>query len=132
MYDVINEKNIKRGCFARLCNPKQVGYISTIGVIDELRNLGVGKILLSKAIFVLKLKKNCIGVYLHVIKHNKSAINFYESNEFFRGKYLENFYFIQKNYYDSVVFFKLFNSLSPVYNKIDVKNSNYEIISNKD
>lgn len=72
------------------------------------------------------MRKTCIGIYLHVIHHNKSAINFYTSNEFCRGKYLENFYYIKKNYYDCIVFFKLFehskleaNYLTNIESKID-------------
>ena len=134
MYDNINDDNEKRNCFKRLCNPKSVGYISNIGVIDEIRKIGIGKILLSKSIEILKLKKTCIGVYLHVIKHNKSAINFYVSNEFSRGKYIENHYYIQKNYYDAIIFYKLFKINKKVipdnnYNQNKIK---YEIIQNNE
>lgn len=118
MSDLINDTKIKRNFIARLCNPKQVGYISTIGVIEEVRKIGIGKALLSQAIGILKINKKCIGVYMHVITHNKSAINFYASNEFCRGKYLENHYFIERNHYDCIVFYKLFAS-----NKMEIKSS---------
>jgi ribosomal protein S18 acetylase RimI-like enzyme len=85
-----------------------VGYISTIGVIDELRKKGIGNILLEKAINIIKLKKTCIGVFLHVIKYNTSAINFYFKNSFIKGKYLKDFYYINNNNYDAIVFYKLF------------------------
>jgi ribosomal protein S18 acetylase RimI-like enzyme len=114
--DAINDISIRRTCLSRLCNPKYAGYISTIGVIDEIRGIGVGKNLLTKAISIMKMRKSCRGIYLHVIRHNKSAINFYTSNEFCRGKYFENFYCLQKNYYDCIVFYKLFE------HKIDAKN----------
>jgi len=131
----INDDTIKRNCIARLCNPKQVGYISTIGVVDEVRGIGIGKTLLSKAILALKMKKNCIGVYLHVIKHNKSAINFYLSNEFNRGKYHENFYKIQKYYYDCIVFYKIFERTKVKIDENAIKKESkekikYQIISN--
>ena len=127
---------IKRSCIARICNPRKIGYISTIGVIDEIRRLGIGKILLDKSISILKMKKNCIGVYLHVIQHNKSAMNFYIKNQFCRGKYLENFYFIQKNYYDCIVFYQLFDNFkfkNPNENNKDkIDNISYHIIDNSE
>lgn len=102
-------------------------------MIDEARKTGIGKTLLSKALEMLQRNKNCLGVYLHVIKNNKSAINFYISNNFSKGKVLENYYHIQKNYYDCLVFYKILNCEYFVFNSgIEKKKNQYINIRNSD
>ena len=56
LFEGIKDNKISRSCFSRFCNPLLAGYISTIGVIDELRKIGIGKILLEKAVSLMKNK----------------------------------------------------------------------------
>ncbi len=72
----------KRNCFLEFISRKVFGYISTIGVIDELRQLGLGRKLIEEAIYIMKCKSNCIGVFLHVVEYNMTAIKFYRKLNF--------------------------------------------------
>ncbi len=52
-------------------------YIMTLGVIDEFRQKGVGKMLVNRIIQIGKKYQNIKLVSLHVISYNKAAIRFY-------------------------------------------------------
>jgi ribosomal protein S18 acetylase RimI-like enzyme len=54
----------------------------TLGVIDEFRKKGVGKLLIESILEVGNEWKSVKLVYLHVISYNKAAINFYKKNAF--------------------------------------------------
>jgi len=49
----------------------------TLGVIDEFRQKGVGKMLVNRIIQIGKKYQNIKLVSLHVISYNKAAIRFY-------------------------------------------------------
>lgn len=100
----------KRNCLTKICNPLVFGYISTIGVVDEYRRLGIGKILLDKAICIMENNPKCIGVFLHVIEHNKSAIKFYKSLDFNEGNLLIDHYIINHAYFNARVFYRIFKN----------------------
>ena len=53
-------------------------YIATIGVIDEVRRLGIGSQLINHAIKYTKENDRADVVYLHVIEYNQAAIMFYK------------------------------------------------------
>jgi ribosomal protein S18 acetylase RimI-like enzyme len=87
----------------------QFAYIMTIGVVDECRGLNIGSKLLNKMInYFTSYHPNCLGIYLHVVEYNKVAINFYRKNKFFEANGLRNYYHINGDVYDAVVFAKLF------------------------
>mgnify|MGYP002347695474 CR=1 FL=1 len=49
----------------------------TLGVIDEFRKKGVGKMLVDKIISIGRKYQNLKLISLHVISYNKAAIRFY-------------------------------------------------------
>eukprot|EP00916_Digyalum_oweni_P016653 GHVL01027296.1.p1 GENE.GHVL01027296.1~~GHVL01027296.1.p1 ORF type:complete len:272 (+),score=88.15 GHVL01027296.1:605-1420(+) len=94
-------------------NP-QVGYILTLGVIDEYRKNGLAKILLYKGInkYVYKyIYIKCI--YLHVIDYNKYAINLYKKYGFIYISYISNFYNIFEKSYGSYLYAYYLNGYKP-------------------
>ena len=57
----------------------------TIGVIDEVRKLGIGTRLLSSITeHVERYHSSVEAIYLHVIIYNHSALKFYDKNGFKR------------------------------------------------
>jgi ribosomal protein S18 acetylase RimI-like enzyme len=107
-YNEINHLK-SRSCLSRFCDPYYFAYISTIGVIDELRKHGLGRKLLEKVFEILSLRDKCFGVYLHVITYNKSAIAFYEKLHWYRGKLSKDHYIINEAYFNSFSYYKFFN-----------------------
>lgn len=99
----------KRNCLYYLCARRRIGYISTIGVIDEFRRCGLGKVILDRYISLVKDK--CIAICLHVIEHNEAAIKFYFKNNFIEGVKDDKHYFIRGAYYAARAFIALFDSL---------------------
>lgn len=82
-------------------------YIATIGVIDEVRRLGIGSKLVETVIDWTKLHKpQWEVIYLHVIDYNQAAIRFYEKNNFENYGRYQGYYFIADEFYDSYLFFK--------------------------
>jgi ribosomal protein S18 acetylase RimI-like enzyme len=86
-------------------------YIMTIGVIDECRRLKLGTKLLNLVTDHFMNTYNCLGIYLHVVEYNNTAIKFYMKNEFLDLALVKNYYCIGDNYYSSKVFVKFFSSL---------------------
>jgi ribosomal protein S18 acetylase RimI-like enzyme len=89
----------------------EYAYIMTIGVVDECRRMKLGTKLLNKAIEYYFNRKNCLGLYLHVVHYNQTAINFYRRNNFIECSTLKNYYKIKEEVYDSIVFVKFFNQM---------------------
>lgn len=88
----------------------QFCYIMTIGVIDEFRKKGISKILINKLIDKAKQKtNNCKGLFLHVIEHNTTAIKFYESLGFNKGRTFHNYYNINSAIYNALGYYKIFD-----------------------
>lgn len=96
-----------RCCITKIIDPYYFGYVSTIGVIDEFRRFGIGRIILNKALDLFSLETKCIAAYLHVIEYNKSAIKFYISNNFQEAGILNDFYTINNAMFNSKVFYKI-------------------------
>lgn len=87
----------------------ECAYIMVIGVVDEMRRLKLGTKILNKIIEIYLAKTNCICLYLHVISHNESAINFYVKNDFILAGKFKNYYKIKNEFYDSNVYVKCFS-----------------------
>ena len=83
-------------------------YIMTIGVLDECRKMNIGTNILNRIINIALTDNLCVGVYLDVVNYNKPAIKFYEKNNFKKVSTIKNYYNINNEKYDSIVFLKIF------------------------
>lgn len=110
-----------RNCIHRLLFPYKFGYISTLGVINEFRRLGLAKILIKKAIEKIELTQNCVGVFLHVIEYNQSAIKFYNSIGFSIAEKYKDYYIINDSKFDANIFY------IPIRNEHLFKSHKYKI-----
>jgi len=79
-------------------------YLMALGVINEMRNKGLGKILLNKLIESVEEDVKLLYIYLDVIEHNKSGIDFYNRNNFKKIRVRENYYEIGDKEYDGWVY----------------------------
>ena len=79
-------------------------YILTFGVINEVRNKGVGSLLLKQLIQIGREYSviKCIG--LDVVSYNDQAIKCYEKNGFIKVKTKKDYYEIFEKNYDAIVF----------------------------
>jgi len=76
-----------------------------IGVVEELRKLGIATKLLEEIYTKIFIKKpNCDGIFLHVIESNLPAINFYTKNSFTKIHEMSNYYDIDDINYKAIVF----------------------------
>ena len=84
-------------------------YIMTLGVIDEVRKLGLGTTLLQKTFYhVAQHYPECEIIYLHVVDYNKSAINFYTKKNHFKVMKREvDHYTIFDEEYDALVLYTI-------------------------
>ena len=80
------------------------GYLHSLGVIDEYRNLSVGTKLLELFIEAMK-KKACVVLYLNIIIHNNAAIKFVEANNWHYFGNEKNHYKYRDNLYDSKMYY---------------------------
>ena len=80
------------------------GYLHSLGVIDEYRNLSVGTRLLDLFIEDMK-KKTCVVLYLNIIIHNNAAIKFVEANNWHYFGNEKNHYKYRDNLYDSKMYY---------------------------
>lgn len=79
----------------------------TIGVLDEYRKMHIGSKIIEN-IYQIALKYDiCLGIYLDVICYNKSAIKFYEKNNFEKVKEIKDYYEINGEKYDSNVYLRI-------------------------
>jgi len=90
-------------------NSKYFIYVQSLGVIDECRRLKLGTLLLNEIIKIHYLDYDCLGIYLHVVVYNQTAIKFYEKNKFREINHIFNYYQIEGKYYDSKVMGRLFH-----------------------
>jgi ribosomal-protein-alanine N-acetyltransferase len=77
------------------------GYMANLAVLEDYRNMGIGKSLLLKLIDFCK-DKNLAFLSLEVRQSNKSAIKLYESNNFILEGKRKNFY--QKPTEDALIY----------------------------
>jgi ribosomal protein S18 acetylase RimI-like enzyme len=88
----------------------EFAYIMVIGVVDECRRMKLGTEMLNRLMETFAKRKNCLCVYLHVVKYNETAIKFYQRNNFINTTCLKNFYRIKNEFYDCEVFVRFFTS----------------------
>jgi len=111
--DIIN----KRGCCYKFTkffkfwhDPALMLYIMTIGVVDEVRRMGIGSILIEKSIELARERfPLCSGIDLHVIEHNKSAIEFYKKKGYQQLQKIDDYYTLNGKHYSAYHFGKLFD-----------------------
>ena len=86
-------------------------YIMTLGVIDEVRKLGIGTILLEKLYRQIAYNyPECGIIYLHVVSYNDSAIKFYkEKNDFKFLRTVQDHYEIFGKEYNAEIYYKIFD-----------------------
>lgn len=75
----------------------------TLGVIDEFRKKGIGKILIDRLYEECQQYSEIKFIYLHVISYNEAAIRFYEKNAFKLLETIDNYYHIENNTYQAKV-----------------------------
>ena len=80
------------------------GYLHSLGVIDEYRNLSVGTRLLDLFIEDMK-KKSAVVLYLNIIIHNNAAVKFIEANNWHYFGNEKNHYKYRDNLYDSKIYY---------------------------
>ncbi|CAG9325173.1 unnamed protein product [Blepharisma stoltei] len=91
-------------------------YIITIGVIEELRCLGIGSEL------ILRMQRQAesliempLYIYLHVVVYNNEAIAFYERKGFIRAEHISDHYYIDGKFYDAYLYiFYINNAKTPI------------------
>jgi ribosomal protein S18 acetylase RimI-like enzyme len=82
-------------------------YLMTIGVLKAYQRLGIGTLLLNRAISQAQALVPIKEIYLHVQAENEAAIAFYERHQFTRGP-LETQYYQSLANGDAYVFFRQF------------------------
>jgi hypothetical protein len=89
------------------CQMYHCVYIMTIGVLDGCRQMSIGSNMLNN-IFNIALRDDiCVGIYLDVIYYNKSAIKFYEKNNFKKVKEIKDYYDLNGKNYDANVYLRI-------------------------
>jgi histone acetyltransferase MCC1 len=91
---------------------EQALYIMTLGILNQYRRKGLGRLLLEKCILHARGFPCCGAVYLHVITSNRGAIRFYESNDFQRLRELEGYYVIAHQRFNSFLYILYINGAS--------------------
>jgi ribosomal protein S18 acetylase RimI-like enzyme len=123
---IIRNKN----CFSKIkdcfkTTSDKFAYLPFICVIDEYRREKIGTELLNKMIIELK-RINVIGIFIHLIEHNISAIKFFEMNNWIYGGVVFNYYNFDK-YYDGQVYYKLLN-FEYQFQQVEIRGLNEEKI----
>ena len=95
----------ERGFFNSFFSKKgECFYIHSFGIIDEYRKKGICTNLFNKVIAEMKVRK-CIGIYMHVIEYNKSAISFLEKNKWMNAGIRKHYYCLDGKFFDAKTFY---------------------------
>ena len=98
---------------------ENTAYILTIGVVDELRRRGIGRVMLREGVRrVAEVDRSCLVIYLHVISYNQSAIELYKSERFTEFDWYESFYFFNGQSYDGILYYKLIDRRESALEKL--------------
>ena len=118
-------------CFCT--HPREmVAYIMTLGVIDEMRRFGIGTKLLKQAQYLVQNKfPMCKALALHVVEYNRSAIRFYERNEFLFLKMLSKYYHIRGKEYTALLLALPLKNEKNQLRKITCESKNENIVNKK-
>lgn len=80
-------------------------YIVTIGVVEELRGLGIASELISRCQSSCEeFTERPLYLYLHVAAYNYEAIPFYEKRGFLRADHISEHYYIDGKFYDAYLY----------------------------
>ena len=79
-------------------------HLMALGVINEVRNKGIGTLLIKRLLDSVKEQSNFKYIYLNVITYNESAIAFYEKNGFVKKQTKEKLYEIFDKTYDGITY----------------------------
>ncbi|KAK8824158.1 hypothetical protein WA556_003482, partial [Blastocystis sp. ATCC 50177/Nand II] len=104
-------------CFA------YVTYILNIAVFPKYRRYGVGSCFLQRVIKRYSGEPLCGGVYLHTLSDSAQNISFYQSNGFQRVQVNEDFYFIDGDWKNSILFFYPLHGARAVENPLNSASS---------
>jgi len=80
-------------------------YLCVLGVVSEMRNKGLATILVQKVTTLAKQTFPFVKVvYLDVLSSNNAAINFYKKNGFIKTHVKKEYYQINDEIFDSLVY----------------------------
>ncbi len=82
-------------------------YIMNIGVLDEYRKMNIGSNILTQILNIALKDDICVGIYLDVINYNKSAIKFYEKNNYKKVNEIKEYYEINGKKHDAHVYLRV-------------------------
>jgi len=93
---------------------RRIVYILTFGVRDTYRRAGIGHMLLHKLLAQVMKIPLCRAIYLHTDVENNAAANFYTTNNFLAMRRIKDFYLIDGQRRDSVLFVHYIHSRSTI------------------
>lgn len=93
-------------------------YLMALGVINEVRNKGLGKLLLNELFRRLENDVKILYIYLDVIEHNNSGINFYNRNKFKKLRIKEAYYEIGEKEYNGILYYRLLQNNLEVWKNL--------------
>lgn len=99
----INEK--VQACLK--CQMYRCVYIMTIGVLDGCRQMNIGSHIIDNIFKIAVNDELCFAIYLDVICYNKTAIRFYEKNNFKKVKENKDYYEFDGKKFDGYVYLRL-------------------------
>ncbi|CAM9676954.1 unnamed protein product [Chrysoparadoxa australica] len=82
----------------------KAAYMLTLATLPGYRNQGIGSVLLEGCVAEAGRRIDCGAVFLHVITHNRLAIQFYEKRGFVRVKELPGYYLIDGFHHNCYVY----------------------------
>ena len=85
-------------------------YVLVLGVLNDFRRQGLASLLLQQLYHNVDRYSNCHAIYLHVLHSNRSAIEFYRSQQFQCHQHLRRFYTIKNELFDAFCFVRYFHS----------------------
>mmetsp|Transcript_20959 Transcript_20959/g.35101 ORF Transcript_20959/g.35101 Transcript_20959/m.35101 type:complete len:312 (-) Transcript_20959:348-1283(-) len=92
---------------------KNVCYIMTLGLTEPYRRSGLGSKLIQQCEAYALSFVDCGAIYLHVIVDNEAAIKFYQKNGYMELRCLEEFYYIDEQYYSAYLYIRYIHGARP-------------------
>lgn len=113
-YRPLNHDLIRFSCSDLYCDKYGI-YILTFGIINEVRSLGIGSILLQNLLQLAEKYNQIKYFYLDVIAYNDSGIRCYEKNGFVKVYTKTLYYNVFGKVYDAYVYCKYVNGAKKPY-----------------
>jgi ribosomal protein S18 acetylase RimI-like enzyme len=114
--------------FTYLLSDVNSAYIATLGVVEELRSLGIGRELISRCRdYCLSVASRPQFIYLHVAGYNAEAMAFYARVGFSEAEYLRGHYNINGRNYDAFVYILYINGGKPPL--LTLANAKHAVVS---